>query len=132
MPSPKEAASNSAARAKCRSRRHPGELRGGAIDRARVPPGGVEVDARARHPRISGALSVSDDREREGLSERGTGGGVERCSDDIGRSARQALVEMQTDLLVAAAREQRVYETLPLLTLKERGRQPQRVIAVQE
>src|SRR5205823_2554889 len=59
------------------------------------------------------------------------GGGVERCSDDIGRSARQALVEMQTDLLVAAAREQRVYETLSLLTLKERGRQPQRVIAVQ-
>src|SRR5258707_7611582 len=115
-----------------RIRRDLAQLRRRALDRARIPVGCLEVHRRLRHSRISGAFTVGDDGERKSPYYARIGRGVESTPDRLLRCTREALVEVQLDLFVAAAREQRPHEARPLTLIEERSGQPQRVVGVQK
>src|SRR4029077_17030493 len=70
--------------------------------------------------------------ECEGAGSSRVGGGVERGRDGGRGSSRQSLVEMQLDLLLAAAGDERLDETRPLSGLEQRGAQPHAVVAVKK
>jgi hypothetical protein len=81
---------------------------------------------------IRGLLPVANDRQREGAQHRRIGRGVFRPRDGLGRRARESFVEVQSDLRMARAREERIGEALLRVGLKQRVRQPERFVSIPE